>query len=97
MGVGVIRSMAKLKATCFFSMPNPHFWDKAKNEMELFTVGPPAGDFKYEFDFTLFVAFNEIQVVEGEPVLGILGKLGSKVESILVGIEAEARRLGYVV
>jgi hypothetical protein len=94
-GTGALRRSAAVKGTGFFSMPNPHRWDRSKNEMVLLTLGPEA-EYDYDFDFHLFVAFNDIQVVDGQPVLGILNELGRKVESILVAIEAEARRLGFV-
>ncbi len=76
-------------------MPDPHVWDSAKNEMELVTLGPGA-EFDYDFKFTLSVAFNKIKVVDGQPALRVLDELGCKVQSILMAIEAEARRLGCV-
>jgi len=82
-----------------FSMPNPHLWDSAKNEMVLISFGPfvtPNAQWHYDFDFFPFIAINEIPVVEGKPVLGVLHDLCRKVESILMAVEAESKRLGIV-
>jgi hypothetical protein len=94
-GNGVIRSGALVKGTGFFRMPDPHVWDRAKNEMVIITLGPGA-EYDYKFDFAFFVAFNEIEVVDGKPVLAVLNALGRKVYSILAGIETEARRIGLI-
>ncbi|HWZ31705.1 MAG TPA: hypothetical protein VNX18_10250 [Bryobacteraceae bacterium] len=91
-GTGVVRAGADVRGTGFFCMPNPHFWDRTKNEMELITLGPNA-EFNYNFDFRLFVAFNDIKIVDGKPVLAVLYEIDSIVERILVAIEAEARRI----
>jgi len=81
------------------TMPDPPKWDSAKDEMVVIKLGPiviPDATWDYDFDFFPFVAINEIPVVEGKPVLGILYQFCLKVESILMAIEAEARRLGIV-
>jgi hypothetical protein len=95
-GIVANRSYASVEAIGGpFEMPNPHIWDREKNEMVLVTLGPGA-KFDYQFDFSLFVAFHEIKVVEGQPALRILHALVRKVESILMAIEAESCRLGFV-
>jgi hypothetical protein len=76
-------------------MPDPHVWDSTKNEMELITFGPDT-EFKYEFQFKLFVAFNDIKVVHGKEVLRTLHNMGRIVHSLLMAIEAEAKRIGIV-
>ena len=93
-GNGVFRASANVSGTGYFSMPDPHVWNRAKNEMEIITLGPGA-EYKCDFDFRLFVAFNEIQIVDGQPVPGVLERIGCMVNRILLGMEAEARRLGY--
>lgn len=68
-------------------------WDSRKQEIKLatFLAGhTPQGYMNY----TPFIAFNEIPVVGGEPVSGVLNQFVSMVEGILTGLEAEARRLG---
>jgi hypothetical protein len=94
-GTGLVRVGAKVRGRGFFEMPDPHVWDRTKNEMVLITFGPKT-EFKYDFDFRIFVAFNEVQIVDGQPVVRVLHRLGRKVQRILVGIEAESRRLGFV-
>ena len=76
-------------------MPDPHIWNSAKNEMILLTLGPGA-EYNYEFSFYIFVAFSEIKIVGGKEVFGLLYSLGCKVHSILMAIEAEARRIGLI-
>jgi len=79
-----------------FSMPDPPVWNSAKNEMEVVRFGPlvvPDATWHYQFDFYPFIAFHEIPVVQGQPVLGILHQLCLKVENLLMAIEAECRRL----
>jgi hypothetical protein len=95
MGQGMVRASAAVRGTGFFSMPDPHVWDRTKNEMELITLGPGA-TFNYHFDFRLFVAFSEIKVVDGEEVLRTFYELGRSVQSILTAIEAESRRIGII-
>jgi hypothetical protein len=82
-----------------FSMPDPHVWDSTKNEMVVLRLGPivvTGATWDYDFDFYPLVTINEIPVVAGEPVLGVLYELCLKVESILMAIEAESKRLGFV-
>jgi hypothetical protein len=44
-------------------------------------------------NFTLFVAFNEIAGIDGKPVDTVLSKMVSIVDGVLLGLEAETRRL----
>ena len=81
--------------TGFMQIPSPHVWNSEKNEMELITLGPGA-QFDYEFDFTLFVAFGQIKIVGHSELIDTLRKIGHKVDTILVAIEAESRRLGFI-
>jgi hypothetical protein len=90
------RNDVSVGGTRFFQMPLKHTWDSAKNEMILFTLGPgPEKKFDYNFQFTVFIACDKIKTIEGEPILGIADRMGRKVESILMAIEAESRRLGF--
>jgi hypothetical protein len=82
-----------------FEMPNPHVWDSAKDDMVVLKLGPitvPNATWDYDFDFRPFVAIHEIEVINGQPVLGVLHALCGTVESILMAIEAECRRLKIV-
>lgn len=96
----VLRNFASIRGKGrFFSMPDPHVWNYAKSEMEVFTLGPPLfPDAKcdYDLDFSAFVAVHEIPVVEGHEIVQLLALLCNKVQSILMAIEAESKRLGIV-
>ena len=95
MGVGLMRQQASVRTVGYFSMPNPHIWDSAKNEMIIITLGPGT-QFHYNFNFDMFVAFGEIKLVAGQPILPILDNLFGKIERILMAMEAQSRRLGIV-
>jgi hypothetical protein len=70
-------------------------WNRDKNEIIVATSSADS-DFKGNFKATFDIAFDEIEIVEGKPVIGVLNKLTSIVESILLAIEADSRRLGFV-
>ena len=94
-GTAIRRIGAAVEGTGYVEIPDPHVWYRTKNEMVLFTTGFQT-DYKYDFNFRVFVAFNEIRVVDGQPVLKVLDALSNKIEGILLAIEAEAHRLGVV-
>jgi hypothetical protein len=92
-----VRERVSVGGTGFFEMPLEHKWDAAKDEMVLITFGPGSpDDFKYDFQFTVFIAINEVPTVQGQPILAVAHAMGCKVESILMAIEAESRRLGIL-
>jgi hypothetical protein len=68
-------------------------WDAAKQEIELFTglVGHPA---KGKMEIGLFVSFDDVPFVTGEPVLKVLDYFVEVVEDILSRLDVEAKRLG---
>ena len=94
-GVGLMRQEASIRTVGYFSMPNPHVWDSAKNEMEIVTLGPGT-KFNYNFHFDIFVAFGDIKLVAGQAVLPVLDNLFGKIERILTAMEAESQRLGII-
>jgi hypothetical protein len=94
-GTGVVRQHASVHGKGYFSMPDPHVWNRDKNEMDIITLGPDT-EFKYDFQFQLFVAVNGIKVVDGKPVRNVLYAMGCKAFSVVETIEAESRRLGFV-
>jgi hypothetical protein len=94
-GTGAYPMAEYAHGTGFMQIPSPHVWNSEKNEMELITLGPGA-QFDYEFDFTLFVAFGQIKIVGHSELIDTLRKIGHKVDTILVAIEAESRRLGFI-
>ena len=85
--------------TRFFEMPLHHKWDSAKNEMELFTLGPdtpPNTRFDYNLQFAVFIATDEIEGIKGKPILGSAYAMGCKIHGIIRAIEVEALRLGFI-
>src|SRR5271170_7589866 len=58
-GTGVFRNSASVRGTGgYWEMPDPHVWDSDKNEMVILTLGPGT-QFNYEFDFHIYVAFED--------------------------------------
>jgi hypothetical protein len=90
----VVRTAADVRGTGYFSMPEPHVWDKERNEMVLITLGPGA-EFNCHFEFHMFVAVSGIRLVDGMPILDTLLHMGHSVENILTVLEFESKRLGY--
>jgi hypothetical protein len=91
-GQALARYGASVSGTGFFSMPDPHVWDRTKNEMKLIELGPSA-TYKYDFRFQFFIAFHDIELIDGKSVVNVLLQFGSIVQRLLLGMEAECRRL----
>jgi len=66
----------------FFAMPQDPAWDRAEQKI-VFTTIPSDSNSEHKFDFTLFVAFCDIAVFDGEPVVPVLHKMASHVTGIL--------------
>lgn len=74
---------------------NPPRWDGDNDELILARM--PAGrNFDINLQLAFFVAFNEIEFIDGEEVIAVLNKFVEIVEGIVMAIEAEARRLGLL-
>jgi len=56
-------------------------------------VNPPDPYFQFQHNITVFVSFDKISVVLGQEAIGVLDKMASIVEGVLLAIEAETRRL----
>jgi hypothetical protein len=76
------------------TLPIPR-WDSAKDEMVFGRVGPD-GEFKYDIDFSFFVALGEMDIVGHQPAVPVFDAMASEVERIVLAIEAEARRIGLI-
>src|SRR5207249_1323483 len=74
-------------------LPFPPRWDSAKNEMIL-ARAPSDVKFTMNYDYSFFVAFSDVEFVDGEPVTRVLDYLAGVVESIVMAIEAESKRIG---
>jgi hypothetical protein len=71
-------------------------WDIRKQEI-IFAITEPGAIVEYDNpQFSFYIAFYEVDVVGGYPVLGVLGNLFSMVNRILGALEAEMRRLGFI-
>lgn len=68
-------------------------WDSAKNEIIFATSGLDT-KVHYKLEIRFFVAFGDVEIVGGKPAIGTLNAMASEVSSILLAIEAEARRTG---
>jgi hypothetical protein len=96
-GTGAVRLLFSIHTTDgFFSAPDPHVWDRSNNEIVMFTTGVETKEPKYEFAFSLYVSFDQIEVIRGKPAVGVLNTFAGIVEGILMAIEAETMRLGYI-
>ena len=84
-----------VSGTGFVSMPQHPTWDRAKNEMVLCTLGPGA-QFNGNFQFGFYVAFGEIESLDGKSAIPVLDLFADMVETILREIEAETRRIGLI-
>jgi hypothetical protein len=81
--------------TGYMSMPDPHFWNHAKNEMELITLGPDT-KFKAHFRFFTTIAFSGINIIQYQPATAVLLEISREVQRVVAAIEDESRRLGYI-
>jgi hypothetical protein len=86
----------KIKATGYASTPSRPQWDRAKNEIVYFITNVHTINFEYDFEFYVTVAFDEIEIISGQSALGVLHNLVGIVEGILMALEAECKRLGFV-
>jgi hypothetical protein len=77
-----------------FDFAIPPQWDAAKEEMVFFSVLRGAPEPNYHFKMLVLVAIGEIEGLRREPAVAVFNGMVGKVESILVALEAESRRLG---
>jgi hypothetical protein len=71
------------------------YWDRAKNEMTL-ARNVRGSEFNMNIQVVLLIAIYDVEFVNGKPVLAILDEFVGKVESIVMAIEAESKRIGLV-
>jgi hypothetical protein len=72
---------------------DPPLWDSDKNEL-IFARMPTGSKYDIEFETAYFIAFNEIEFLDGEEVLAVLNKFVDVVENIVVIIKGESKRIG---
>ena len=74
----------------------PQTWDRSKNEMIIAKI-EPGGECNLNFKFTPFIAFGEVPVFQGKPVLGVFGHLVNEIAGLGVAVEeVDCRRLGFL-
>lgn len=98
-GMGAIRTRGDFQGAGIIEVPHNPVWDSAKNEIVVATVGAGSkgeADFQYDVDFGLLIAFSEVPAFRDQDAVAVLDKLAAIVESILLGVEAETRRLGFI-
>jgi hypothetical protein len=74
-------------------LPKTPGWDSTRNEI-IVAVASSGMSFGYQVKFTLFVAFHEVETVEGQEASGVLDALAKEVEKVLSATEAVGRRTG---
>jgi hypothetical protein len=80
-----------------FGIPSGAFeWDRTNNEI-IIARRSKGTKTNYNGEILLHIAFDQIEIVSGEPAGPILNAFTSEVEGILLAIEAEARRIGLIV
>jgi hypothetical protein len=71
------------------------YWDRAKNEMIL-ARNRRGSKFNMDIHLVMFIAIYDVEFVDKEPVLDVLKAFVSIVESIVMAIEAESKRIGLL-
>lgn len=70
-------------------------WDSAKNELE-FARSNPGGTFEMNVQVSSHIAICDIEFIGGKPAIAVLNDMASIVESIIMAIEAECRRIFHL-
>jgi hypothetical protein len=96
-GTRVLRPITNVGGTGYFEMILPEYsrWDRTKDEI-VFLRTRADTKVDYEVNFHFFIAFENIEVLEGYPMLEMLEAMGCEVNATLNAIEAETRRLGFI-
>jgi hypothetical protein len=74
---------------------SPPRWDKFSQEIEIGTA-IKASEIHYDIEIGASIAFDEIDVIGGEPVLGVIDYFIEIVEHIISTLEVEGTRLGFL-
>jgi hypothetical protein len=74
---------------------SPPLWDSLKQEIECGTFFK-GSKVEGNIEVGMFIAFDEIEVIGGEPVSRVLGYFVEIVEDIISTLEAEGTRLGFL-
>jgi hypothetical protein len=71
------------------------WWDRRTNEIVYF-IRDLRNRIKYKINLSFDIAFDEVEIISGKSALAILKNMTAIVERILLAIEAETRRLGFI-
>lgn len=73
----------------------PLVWDRTKNEMKIFSQ-KAWGTAQVDLQIHTFIAICDVEIVDGHPALGVLNEFVRIVESVVMALEAESRRLNLI-
>jgi len=91
-----VRIHTKVQSTGFMSIPTTPTWDRGKHQIVLFTTGPSTEKLEYDMSFSLFVFFDQIEAIRGKEAISVFYAMAAEVQGILLALEAECERLGFV-
>lgn len=86
-----VYTVTNVKLTKLIDIFDPH-WDSAKNEIVIAKTDLD-GSCDYTFGAPFYIAFADAGFLFGYPVSATLSKVMTKVDSIVLGLEAETKRL----
>jgi hypothetical protein len=95
-GTATVNTQVSIEGRGFWSMPQRPIWDSVKNEMELCVVSATETKLRANFGFAFYIAFGEIDIIGGKPVIPVLNTFVEMVGAIIREIETEALRLGLL-
>jgi hypothetical protein len=71
-------------------------WNRAKNEMTVVRLKHATTHYNIDLQIDFFIALAKVDVVDGQPAVGVLNNLVGIVDGIVSGVEAEAKRIGLI-
>lgn len=71
-------------------------WDSRKNEI-IFARTPRDAQPNYNINVETNITFGEVDILRGAPAGAVIREMASEIESVVLAIEAETRRLGLIV
>lgn len=63
-------------------------WDGAKHELA-FARTPHGSKLQYDVEFSFFIAFQDVEIVGGQPTIPVLGRMGNAVTGVLNALRFE--------
>ena len=75
--------------------PQVPVWGRTNNEIVI-AFSSHGTTLKYNFQSIPLVVFEDIEIVGGQPVVPVFHNAANEVHNIIVAVEAEARRCGFL-